>query len=127
MNKTFLLLGSINAFLAVALGAFGAHGLRSKLSDEMLAIYQTGIQYHMFHAVGLMIVGLVFQWISNSSVMIWAGWSMAFGILIFSGSLYVLSISGLRWLGAITPVGGLGFLIGWLLFAYAVFKQSVSS
>ncbi len=123
MNKTFLLLGSINAFLAVALGAFGAHGLRSKLSAEMLAIYQTGIQYHMFHAVGLMIVGLVFQWISNSSVMIWAGWSMIFGILIFCGSLYILSISGVRWFGAITPIGGLGFLAGWLLFAYAIFKQ----
>jgi len=126
MNKTFLLLGSINAFLAVALGAFGAHGLRSKLSVEMLAIYQTGIQYHMFHAMGLMIVGVVFQWISHSSAMIWAGWSMVFGILIFCGSLYALSISGLRWFGAITPIGGLGFLLGWFLFAYAIFKQSVS-
>ena len=127
MNKTFLLLGSINAFLAVGLGAFGAHGLRSKISQEMLAIYQTGIQYHMFHAMGLMIVGLVFQWISNSSAMVWAGWSMVFGILIFCGSLYALSISGLRWFGAITPLGVLGFLVGWFLFAYAIFKQSVSS
>lgn len=124
MNKTFLLLGSINAFVAVALGAFGAHGLRSRITEEMLTIYQTGIHYHMFHAIGLLIVGVVSQWISNSTYIAWAGWSMTLGILIFSGSLYALSISGLRWFGAITPIGGLGFLIGWLLFAFAVYKQA---
>ena len=121
--KIFLVAGASFGATGVLFGAFGAHGLRSKLSAEMLAIYQTGIQYHMFHAVGLMIIGVVFQWVNNSIYMLWAGSSMVLGILIFSGSLYLLSITGMPWLGSITPIGGLAFLVGWLLFAYAVFKQ----
>ena len=123
MNKTFLLLGSLNAFLSVALGAFGAHGLKSRLSEEMLQTYQTGVNYHMFHAFGLLIVGVVAQWLANSTLLNWAGWSMTLGILLFSGSLYLMSITGVRWLGAITPFGGIGFLAGWLLLAVAIFKK----
>ncbi len=123
MFRTFLILGSINAFLSVALGAFGAHGLKSRLSEEMMQIYQTAVQYHMFHSVGLLLVGIVAQWMTNSSLLNWAGWSMAVGILLFSGSLYLMSVTGMRWLGAITPLGGVAFLMGWLLLALAVFKQ----
>ena len=123
MNKTFLLLGSLNAFLSVALGAFGAHGLKSRLSEEMLQTYQTGVNYHMFHAFGLLIVGVVAQLLSNSTLLNWAGWSMSLGILLFSGSLYLMSVTGVRWLGAITPFGGIGFLVGWLLLAVAIFKK----
>ena len=123
MFRTFLILGSINAFLSVALGAFGAHGLKSRLSEEMMQIYQTAVQYHMFHSVGLLLVGIVAQWMTNSSLLNWAGWSMAVGILLFSGSLYLMSVTGMRWLGAVTPFGGVAFLAGWLLLVLAVFKQ----
>lgn len=123
MFRTFLILGSINAFLSVALGAFGAHGLKSRLSEEMMQIYQTAVQYHMFHSVGLLLVGIVAQWMTNSSLLNWAGWSMAVGILLFSGSLYLMSVTGIRWLGAVTPFGGVAFLAGWLLLVLAVFKQ----
>ncbi len=124
MDRIFVFLGSINAFLAVALGAFGAHGLRARLTPDMLQIYETGIKYHMMHALGLILLGLIAHWIERSWMINWSGWFLFAGIVIFSGSLYVLSISGLRWLGAITPIGGLCFLAGWLLLAIAVVKVS---
>ena len=122
MQKLFLTLGSIAMALAVALGAFGAHGLKSKLTQEMLDIFETGVQYHIYHAVGLLIIGILANYIPESSMLKWSGWLMLSGILIFSGSLYVLSISGLRWLGAITPIGGLCFIASWILLATAVWK-----
>jgi len=122
MFKTFVSLGAVLMFLAVALGAFGAHGLKNKLTDDMLAIYQTAVQYHMIHALGLLFVGILTHWLGGSAIQ-WAGWSFFFGILFFSGSLYILSISGIKILGAITPIGGVGFLVGWLLIAWSVFKQ----
>lgn len=121
MLKIFIVLGSLNAFLSVVLGAFGAHGLKNKLSPEMLAIYQTGVQYHMYHAIGLILIGMLAYWLDPSTLN-WAGWSLLIGIILFSGSLYVLSISGIKWLGAITPLGGLAFLIGWLLIVIAAFR-----
>jgi uncharacterized membrane protein YgdD (TMEM256/DUF423 family) len=118
MDRTFLLLGTVGAFLGVALGAFGAHGLRGRLSPEMLAVFQTGVQYHMYHALALVLVsgmmGRMSGWLIQT-----AGWSFAAGIVLFSGSLYVLAISGVTVFGAITPIGGLAFLIGWACLAFA--------
>ncbi len=122
MAKLMVLLGSLNAFLSVALGAFGAHGLRNKLSAEMMAIYDTAVQYHMAHALGLILVGILIRLTSPSGLLNWAGILLLAGIVIFSGSLYLLSITGLRWFGAITPIGGLSFLLGWVLLAVAAIK-----
>lgn len=123
--KLFLLLGGINATLVVLLGAFGAHALKARLSVDMMAVYQTGIHYHLFHALGLLAVGLVAMQISDSAYLRWSGWLMLAGIVLFSGSLYLLSISGLRWLGAVTPFGGMAFIIAWVLFVIAVSKASL--
>jgi len=122
MTKLFLALGSVNAALAVMLGAFGAHGLKSRLTTEMLEIYQTGVDYHFYHALGLLAVGLIAYHLPDSTWIKWSGWLMLAGIIIFSGSLYVLSISGIRWLGAITPIGGLSFIIAWIFLTIAVLK-----
>ena len=122
MQKLFLLAGSIAMALAVALGAFGAHGLKSKLSQEMLDIFETGVQYHFYHAIGLLIVSLLAQYLPNSSLLKWGGWLMITGIIIFSGSLYTLSTTGIRWLGAITPIGGLCFIASWIIIGLAAWK-----
>ena len=105
-------------FLGVALGAFGTHGLRQRLSPEMLAIFETGVRYHVYHALGLFVVA----WVSDKhpeGLANAAGWALTLGILVFSGSLYVLSITGIRWLGAVTPLGGVSFLVGWILLLVA--------
>jgi uncharacterized membrane protein YgdD (TMEM256/DUF423 family) len=122
LTKIFLLVGSINAALAVGLGAFGAHGLRSRLSEDLLSTYQTGVQYHFYHALGLFAVALVASLLPESTLVKWSGWLMLAGIVLFSGSLYLLSLTGIRWLGAITPLGGVAFISAWLLLALAVFK-----
>ncbi len=121
--KLFLSLGSISGALAVMIGAFGAHGLKEKLSAEMLTIYKTGVEYHFYHTLALLVVGLLalkFQ----SGLLAAGGWSFAAGIVIFSGSLYALSISGVRVLGAITPIGGLCFIAGWVLLLLAILKSN---
>jgi uncharacterized membrane protein YgdD (TMEM256/DUF423 family) len=123
MQKLFLLVGSIAMALAVALGAFGAHGLKNMLTDEMLDIFETGVKYHFYHAIGLLVIGLVVQYMSESLLLQWSGWMMIAGILVFSGSLYILSIAGIRWMGAITPIGGLCFIISWILLALAAWKN----
>lgn len=117
---TLLLLGACMMFLAVALGAFGAHALKNKLSEDMMKIYQTGIQYHIAHALGLLLLGLIYGQFESSSLIMLAGWFLFAGIILFSGSLYALSLSGIRKLGAITPLGGVAFLVGWVLMAIAV-------
>ncbi|VGO22865.1 DUF423 domain-containing protein [Pontiella sulfatireligans] len=119
--KLFLSLGSISGALAVMIGAFGAHGLKEKLSTEMLAIYKTGVEYHFYHALALLAVGLVAMHF-QSKLLTASGWAMTAGIVIFSGSLYALSISGVKVLGAITPIGGLCFIAGWVLLALATLK-----
>jgi uncharacterized membrane protein YgdD (TMEM256/DUF423 family) len=121
--KVFLILGGINAALVVLLGAFGAHGLKARMTAEMLAVYQTGVHYHLFHALGLLAVGLVAMQISDSVYLKWSGWLMLVGIILFSGSLYVLSVSGLRWLGMVTPFGGMSFIVAWILFVVAIVKS----
>ncbi len=105
-------------FLAVALGAFGAHGLRQRLSPEMLAIFETGVRYHVYHALALLAVA----WVADKNPESFAnaaGWAFTLGIAVFSGSLYILSISGIRWLGAVTPLGGVALLVGWVLLFLA--------
>ncbi len=122
--KVFLILGGFNAALVVLLGAFGAHALKARLSAEMLAVYQTGVHYHLFHALGLVAVGLVATQIPASAYLRWSGWLMLAGIVLFSGSLYVLSVSGLRWLGMITPFGGVAFIAAWIVFVIAIAKSA---
>ncbi|MEX2165292.1 MAG: DUF423 domain-containing protein [Sulfuricaulis sp.] len=121
--KLFLILGGINAALVVMLGAFGAHGLKARMTAEMLAVYQTGVHYHLFHALGQLAVGIVALHIVDSVYLKWAGWLMLAGIILFSGSLYVLSVSGLRWLGMVTPFGGLAFIAAWIVFVIAIAKS----
>lgn len=121
--KLFITLGALNAFLAVLLGAFGAHALKARLSADMMAVFHTGNQYHFYHALGLLLVGVVAVQLPDSALLRSSGWLMLTGIALFSGSLYVLAISGVRWLGAITPFGGLAFLAAWLLLAVAVWKS----
>lgn len=119
MAKFFILSGSIAAFLGVALGAFGAHGLREQLSEKMMAVWQTGVQYHLIHALALILVGVLIHLFSGTSALKWAGYLFLLGIILFSGSLYLLAVLELRKLGMITPVGGIMFLAGWLCVAYA--------
>ncbi len=121
--RWFLLLGAANAALAVLLGAFGAHSLKTQLAADMLAVYQTGLQYHLFHALGLLAVGLAMPSLSDSRWLRISGWLMLAGIVIFSGSLYIMSTTGWRWLGAVTPLGGVAFIAAWALFAVAAVKD----
>jgi uncharacterized membrane protein YgdD (TMEM256/DUF423 family) len=120
--RVFLAAGGIAGLTAVALGAFGAHALRSRLSAEMLALWHTGIEYHIYHSLGLLAVGVVALQAAESALLRWSGWLMLAGIALFSGSLYALALSGERWLGALTPVGGLAFLAAWALFIAAVLR-----
>jgi uncharacterized membrane protein YgdD (TMEM256/DUF423 family) len=112
VDRTFLLIGAVGGFLAVGLGAFGAHGLRSRLSPEMLAVFETGVRYHMYHALAIIAVGLMMPspggWLTRLS-----GWAFTIGIVLFSGSLYALALTGVTTWGAVTPLGGLAFLVGW--------------
>jgi len=123
----FLLLGSLSALLSVAMGAFGAHGLKSVISPEMLTVYQTGVTYQMYHALGLIGVALIHRQAPNSKLLHWAGWLMFAGILLFSGSLYSLALLNLNWLGMITPVGGVCFLTAWLLITLFAAKNIKAS
>ncbi|WP_430487864.1 DUF423 domain-containing protein [Priestia flexa] len=120
--KIFVILGAINAALAVALGAFGAHGLEGKISEKYLEVWKTGVQYHMFHAIGLFVVALLLAKAPQSTLLSTSGWLMMGGIVLFSGSLYVLSTSGIKVLGAITPLGGVAFITAWVLIVIAALK-----
>ena len=116
--RLFFGLGCVLGGLAVGLGAFAAHGLRSILSAADLATFETGVRYHMYHALALLAAAwAVERWGAGTASL--AGWAFVVGIVLFSGSLYVLVLFGQRWLGAVTPIGGLAFIAGWLLFARA--------
>jgi uncharacterized membrane protein YgdD (TMEM256/DUF423 family) len=120
--KIFLVLGSVGMWLAVALGAFGAHILKKTLTPELMTVYQTAVNYHLVHALGLLAIGLLALRLPDSGALRWAGILMTAGLPLFSGSLYALSLSGIRGLGAITPLGGAAFLAAWLLLAVAVVR-----
>ena len=122
--KIFVLLGSVSALLGVALGAFGAHGLKSRVTAEMLAVWQTGVQYHLIHALGLLLIGILCHLLPGAGLVRSAGWFLLGGTVLFSGSLYVMVLSGVRALGMITPLGGVAFLVGWLLLAVAAWQQT---
>jgi len=121
--KLFLTLGGIAALAAVLIGAFGAHGLKERIATELMPVYKTGVEYHFYHALGLILVGLAAFHLPESGFLSAAGWAMTAGIVLFSGSLYLLALTGVRWLGAITPFGGIAFLLGWGLFALAAIKS----
>lgn len=124
MIKLFLSFASISGMLAVGLGAFGAHALKAKLeTNGYLATYQTAVQYHFYHTLVLILIGFLLMKIPNPWLN-YSGYCMMIGIISFSGSLYTLSISGLKWLGAITPIGGLFFIAGWLFLLVAVMKAN---
>ncbi len=116
-DKIFMLMGCALSGSGVALGAFGAHGLRKLLSSEMLSVYQTGVLYQLIHGIALLVVGLIWRQFGGSLVSS-AGWFLFTGTLLFSGSLYILSMTSVRYVGLLTPLGGVAFIIGWaLLFA----------
>jgi len=119
MAKTVLTSAAVSGFLVVALGAFGAHALKDTLSPEAMAVYKTAVQYQMFHTSVLLVIGLLMLKFPLNRTLRWSGYLMLVGMLLFSGSLYVLSWSGVRWLGVITPFGGVLILIGWLLLTLA--------
>jgi uncharacterized membrane protein YgdD (TMEM256/DUF423 family) len=118
MNKQFLLIAAVLGFLGVAFGAFGAHGLRNRLSPEMLAVFEIGVRYQMYHVFALLAVAAAIGHFGQVRLLTIAGWSFIAGTLIFSGSLYALALTGTTMFGAITPIGGLGFLIGWACLAF---------
>jgi uncharacterized membrane protein YgdD (TMEM256/DUF423 family) len=122
MNTLFLTVAALNGFIAVSLGAFAAHGLKASLSADMLNTFQTGVQYHMYHALALFGVGVLTLQFPLNGMLRTSGFLFLAGIVIFSGSLYALSLSGVRWLGAITPIGGVMFLAGWAVLALAMFN-----
>jgi uncharacterized membrane protein YgdD (TMEM256/DUF423 family) len=119
MLRTFWMLGCGSALLSVAAGAFAAHALRARLSPEMLAVFETGARYQMYHSLALLAVAIAAgRWPASAAVPA-AGWLFVAGIVLFSGSLYLLPLTGVRWIGAITPLGGVAFLLGWAMLGWA--------
>jgi uncharacterized membrane protein YgdD (TMEM256/DUF423 family) len=123
MERTLTLLAGLSGFLAVGIGAFGAHALKDRLTPELLAVYQTGVQYHLVHAVALFGAALLVGRAPEIGAAVWAGGCFVVGTLLFSGSLYALALTGVRSLGAITPLGGLAFLAGWLCVVWAAWAR----
>ncbi|WP_042221366.1 DUF423 domain-containing protein [Oceanobacillus manasiensis] len=119
--KLFLLLGVINGFLAVALGAFGAHGLEGRISEKAIATWEKAVTYQMFHTMALLVTGLLMAKFTSGGL-VWAGSMFFAGIILFSGSLYVYSITSIKTFAMITPIGGVAFLIGWVLIGTAIVK-----
>lgn len=122
MTPVFLLIAALAGLLAVGLGAFAAHGLKSRLAEDMVAVFQTGVQYQMYHALALLAVAVLIKVLGHSWTLAVSGWLFVAGILLFSGSLYGLALGGPRWLGPITPLGGLCFLLGWLALVVVAVK-----
>jgi uncharacterized membrane protein YgdD (TMEM256/DUF423 family) len=121
--RTFMILGSVSAMIAVAAGAFGAHALRERLSPSLLAVFETGARYQMYHALALLAVAWAAdRW--GGTLIAWSGWLFVIGTVVFAGSLYALALTGQRWLGAVTPFGGVAFLAGWLCLIVGVARSS---
>lgn len=123
----FVRCAAVAGFLAVSLGAFAAHGLKERLSPEMLAIFETGVKYQFYHALAMLALALGGSHLGGGKWVTFANTAWLVGILIFSGSLYILALSGVRWLGAITPIGGLAFLVGWVCLLMATFQNTSDS
>jgi uncharacterized membrane protein YgdD (TMEM256/DUF423 family) len=121
MDRTFMLIGALAGVVGVGLGAFGAHGLRGRLSPEMLAVFETGVRYHMYHALALVAAAALMGRLDGRFINA-AGWLFTAGIVLFSGSLYAMALSGVTIFGAITPIGGVAFLAGWACLAIASFQ-----
>ncbi len=120
--RLFLFAGAVLAALGVAAGAFAAHALKERLSPEMLTVFETGVRYHLIHALGLLGIGLVALHLQAQRWLLASGWTMLAGLVVFSGTLYALAAGGPRWLGAITPVGGTALIAAWALLAVAVWR-----
>ncbi len=120
--RPVLTVAAVLMFVAVGCGAFGAHALRARLAPDMLAVWQTAVQYHAWHALGLLAIGLVLLHWPERGLLGVAAWLLVAGIVLFSGSLYAMALTGIRGLGAVTPIGGLAFLGGWLCLAYACWR-----
>jgi uncharacterized membrane protein YgdD (TMEM256/DUF423 family) len=120
--QLFVALGALAGAAGVALGAFGAHALKARLAPEMLQVWQTAVQYHLWHALALVGIGLLALHLPASAALRWAGALMGAGLVLFSGSLYLLALSGMRALGAVTPFGGAAWIAGWLLLAWAALR-----
>ena len=127
MDRLFFVLGSASAGIAVALGAFGAHALKARLSPEMLAVYETGVRYQMAHALALLAVAWACTRWPGSAAITASGWLFVAGTVLFSGSLYALSLTGVRGLGAVTPIGGVAWLVGWGCLAWAAATQGAGA
>jgi uncharacterized membrane protein YgdD (TMEM256/DUF423 family) len=125
MAKLFITLASLSGMLAVVFGAFGAHALKGKLDDQALKVFETAVQYHFYHTFALLVVGVIALNQPQSVLLKSSGWLFVVGVLVFSGSLYLLSLTGVRWLGAITPLGGLALIAGWGCLAAAGWKLLV--
>jgi len=123
MERTFFIIASLLGSLSVALGAFGAHALRGRIEESLLANYQTGVSYMFYHTLALFAVAWAVSKWPASSLPVWAGWLFVLGVVVFSGSLFVMAFTGLRWLGAITPIGGVAFIAGWLLLAFVAWRN----
>lgn len=121
MNRLFIVFGAVSAALSVAAGAFGAHSLKGVLTLEQLNVFETAARYQMYHALGLLIIGRVGE--TSDRAMRRAGWCFIAGIVLFSGSLYLVALTGVRWLGVITPIGGAAFLGGWIALAWWAWKK----
>mgnify|MGYP001372377521 FL=1 len=121
--RGWIITGAVMAGIAILLGAFGAHGLKNKITADYLIVFDTGVKYHFYHSLGLMIIGILAFHFPTEPLHIPCIFIVS-GIILFSGSLYVLSITGLKWVGAITPLGGLSFIIGWILTAYYIWRAS---
>jgi uncharacterized membrane protein YgdD (TMEM256/DUF423 family) len=122
MERTFFVIASLLGSLSVALGAFGAHALRDRIEAGLLANYQTGVTYMFYHALALFVVVFALSRWTGGSQPVWAGWLFVIGIVFFSGSLFLMAFTGQRWLGAITPIGGVAFIAGWLLLAWTAWQ-----
>ena len=119
MDRLFFVLASLSGLLAIGSGAFGAHALQSRLSPDLLQTFETAVRYQMYHALALLVVAVAYTRFSHVTLLGAAGWLFVAGTLLFSGSLYLLAVTGTRWLGAITPFGGLAFIAGWACLALA--------
>ena len=124
MTRIFLAIASALGGISVVLGAFASHALKDRLSDRALEIWETGTKYQMYHALALILVALLISRFPDSPLLVVAGYAFVAGVTIFSGSLYALSLSGIKWLGAITPLGGAAFIIGWACLTVAALKIS---